>query len=71
MASVKVAQLRKTLEAFASLYEGAAVADKAQALRSLGAAMAGADKRTVDDLVKMLSTSSEQVPAAPSLRSKN
>ena len=60
MASVKVSQLRKTLEAFANIYENAGAVEQAAALRQLSASMAKADKRTVDDLVNILSTGGQQ-----------
>lgn len=65
MASVKVVQLRKTLEVFAGLYDKAGAKAEAQAIREISQALRAADKRTVDDLAAILSTGGQH-PATQS-----
>lgn len=65
MASVKVSAIRKTLDAFADLYDRAGSVQNAQALRNFSSAMSLADKRTVDDLVNMLSTGGQPSAVSP------
>lgn len=64
MANVKVAAIRKTLDAFAELYDHAGACNNAVALRKLSVALCKADKRTVDELVNILSTGG-QPPSVP------
>lgn len=65
MASVKVSAIRKTLDAFADLYDRAGAKNEGEALRKLSAAMSKADKRTVDDLVNILSAGGQAPSVSP------
>jgi hypothetical protein len=54
MATLKIKQLRNTLGAFATLYEGAAAHEPAAALRKLIDALAKADNLPVDEVMRAL-----------------
>lgn len=71
MATVKVAQLRATLDAFAALYERCGATDDADALRALSKAMQKADKRTVDDVVGRLNQAGDKPPSTAKVSSRH
>jgi hypothetical protein len=54
---MKVAQLRAMLEGFANLYERSNGQNQAKALRALSAALAKADRQTVEEVMSALETS--------------
>lgn len=67
MASVKVSQVRAVLEAFADIYSNVGAVDQSEALLKLSGAIAGADKRTVEELVNMLPTNGQQTDSSSKL----
>ena len=63
MAVLKVAQLRSTLDAFASLYSHAGATEQAEAVRAISTALARADKLSVDEIVQALEKNSIKSPS--------
>ena len=65
MATLKIAQLRSTLDAFARLYDRPGASEQADALRSLSNALAKADKLTVDEVAQALEKDGVRSPFYP------
>jgi hypothetical protein len=71
MATLKVAQLRATLDQFADLYDNAAASDQAIILRKLSAALAQADDLPVEQLVRALKNDGKRNQTSSSLKPRH
>lgn len=63
MAALKIAQLRSTLDAFASLYTHAGATVQAEAVRAVSNALAPADKLSVDEIIQALEKHKTKSPS--------
>ena len=63
MAALKIAQLRSTLDAFASLYSHAGATAQAETVRAISNALARADKLSVDEIIQALEKNKTKSPS--------